>query len=516
VNAPTLHELLARNVAGRADHPALLAGNRVVPYRELGERAAWLAAWLDATGIGPGDRVAIQLPMGVEAVVALFAAARVGAVCVPTHNAFRPSQLRFVLRDLDAALLVTTSRRSRDLGADEPLPPILVVDDGPAAEGVHRWTQIGPGAPPPPPFVSPDELGAIFYTSGSTGMPKGVMHTNRSLEACATILSRTVANHADDRLLGLLPLSASYGLLQLVSAFEVGATYVLQASPFPSDVAETLAMHRVTGFGNTTHSWIDLVRFLVDRPVDLPELRYVTIAGASLPADVLDAFPRVLPHTEIWQCYGQTEGFRVSTVPPDQYEEKRGALGMPIEGVQAFVVDPERGVVAPGESGELLVRSALQTAGYWKNPEVTSAVLKPCPHLADVLGDEVVLHTGDIVRMDEDGCLWFVGRRDAMLKVAGFRASPDEIEDAITSSGLATYAVVFPVEDPSRGKVLHATVFPRSDEPVDEDGILRHCRSKLPAPLVPARLHVWPGEMPTIGPGKADRKRIVEETRARL
>jgi amino acid adenylation domain-containing protein len=504
----TVHDLLARNLEIRAEHPALVDGDDVIPYRDLADRVTRLASWLREAGVEPGDRVAILLHKCVEEIVAVFAAARAGAVFAPLHGAFKAPQIDLVLRDLDAAVLVTDARRAREiLGRETPPGPrhVVITDGSLEHPRVTPWeAAASPDAAPPAP-VRPDDLAAIFYTSGSTGPPKGVMHPHRVVTGSARMLAESVDNRPEDRLLGHLPLSASFGLVQVVTAFEVGATHVLSRRPFLGEILRALAEHRITGFGNITHAWTELVRHLVANPVDLPHLRYVTIAGSVLPPDVLEALPRVLPRTAIHQTYGLTEAYRVLALPPDLFPEKRGALGMPLPGVEVFVVDPDRGLVPPGEPGELIVRSPLATTGYWNAPEATDELLRPCPRLP---GDDRVLHTGDVVREDGDGCLWFVGRRDALFKVAGYRVSPEEIEQALTSSGLVEHAVAFGVEDERRGTVVHAAVFPGDGRSVDEDALLAHCRDALPAHLVPVRVHVWRGEMPTVGPGKPDRTRI--------
>jgi len=177
---------------------------------------------------------------------------------------------------------------------------------------------------------------------------------------------------------------------------------------------------------------------------------------------------------------------------------------------ESGVLTRDRGVRGAGEPGELLVRSEFMTAGRWNSPDATAEILKPCPHLASLIGAAKVLHTGDVVRRDEDGYLWFVGRKDAQFKVADYRVNPDEIEQALTSSGLVAHAVAFGARDAKRGTVVHAAIFARDDAPVDETAIRKHCRRVLPAHLVPVKLHVWKDEMPIVGPGKPDRARIIE------
>jgi len=514
---PALHGLLSGNLENRHGHAALVDGEDRLVYGELARRVEPLAAWMARIGVEPGDRVALQLQGGPEEVIAILAAARIGAVVAPVHAAFRTAQLDHVLRALHAALLVTDVRRARDLSA-AGLPPglrrVLVTDGQAVDEAATSWAEVGTATAPPPPRVAPDDPAAVFYTSGSTGMPKGVIHTHRGLRAAAAALSKAVGNRPDDRLLAQLPLSASYGLLQLLTAFEVGAALVLPRAPFVTEIVGALASRRVTGFANTTHSWIEVVRHLVENPVPLPDLRYVTIAGATLPDDVLEALPRVLPDVEIRQCYGLTEAFRVADVPPDRYQEKRGALGRPLPGIDAFVVDPDHGIRGVGEAGELLVRSEFMTAGYWNAPEETARILRPCPHLSESLGDVPVLHTGDVVRRDEDGFLWFVGRRDAQFKVADYRVNPDEIERAMTATGLVAHAVVYGVEDASRGRVVHATVIRPEGRSVDVEALRRECRRRLSAHQVPVAIQVWGGEVPTVGPGKLDRARIIEASRS--
>jgi acyl-CoA synthetase (AMP-forming)/AMP-acid ligase II len=218
--------------------------------------------------------------------------------------------------------------------------------------------------------------------------------------------------------------------------------------------------------------------------------------------------PEVLPGVSIYLMYGLTESFRSTYLPPDQFERKKGSMGYAIPEVRIFVVDPERGVCGPGETGELVHTGKLISRGYWRDPEATESRIRPCEHLRDVLGDEKVVFSGDLVRTDEDGCLWFEGRRDDMIKCSGYRLSPTEVEDVAYSSGMITAAVAFGVPDPLLGQRVHLAVEHEGAGAIDLDALLTFCRRGMPSYMVP-ELHAWPGRMPRTVSGKLDRKTVV-------
>jgi acyl-CoA synthetase (AMP-forming)/AMP-acid ligase II len=319
-------------------------------------------------------------------------------------------------------------------------------------------------------------------------------------------VARYTAQHSDDRLLSLLPFSFDYGLNQVLTAFLLGAAVVLLAVAMPSVIVRALRDEAITGFAAVPPVWTQVVRYLEHVPTPLPALRYVTNSGGALPQPVLDAMLEVFPGVRIHLMYGLTEAFRSTALDPRMYPSKKGSIGKAVPNVETFVVVKGRGLARPGEEGELVHRGSLVSRGYWGNPDATAEKIRCSSELADLIGDEKVVWSGDIIRVDEDGYYWFVGRSDLMIKSMGFRISPTEVEDVIHRSGLISQVIAFGVSDEIAGQVVEVCV--AHSEPVDVHELERYARSQLPHYMVPARIHVWPGEFPRTSSGKLDVNRV--------
>lgn len=511
VLAFTFHDLLVLNLAGRADHPMVIDRQRRATYAEIAHASATMAAVLADMGVRRGDRVVVHLHKSIEEIVAMFAVARVGATFVNISYQWTVEQLDYVLRDSGAVVLFTDARVAKALVA-RTLPPGLrrVIVNGAAPEDprMKGWSTLPESAPVPEPVGIDADLAAILYTSGSTGPPKGVMLTHLNLLQGARSVARYLANTSADRLLSLLPFSFDYGLSQLTTMCLVGGTVVLQPVMMAADVVKTLVDEQVTGLAAVPPAWIQVVRYLVERPASLPNLRYLTNSGGKIPDDILQQMTRVFPHSKIFLMYGLTEAFRSTYLPPELFETKRGSIGRAIPNVEVYLVDPAIGVCGPGQQGELVHRGSLISRGYWGKPEETAAKIRVCPELHDRIGDEPVVYSGDIVRMDDDGYLWFVGRNDTMIKSSGFRISPTEVEDVVFRSGLVAEVVAFGVPHELNGQAVEVAVTTKLGTSIDVEGLLTYCRRHMPTYMVPQRIHSWVGELPRSGSGKIDRPQI--------
>jgi len=512
--ANTAWELLSELPTQRLDEVAVIDGARRCTYRELARRAAGVSEWLQGRGIRRGDRVAVHLRKSVEEVVALFGIWHAGAIAVDVSGQWTLGQLDYVLRDCGVRALVTDAKRARELAKTE-LPPdvqaVLVAGDAPADDRMDTFADV-PSAPRAAATrVIDRDLAAIMYTSGSTGLPKGVMLSHQNLVLGARSVARYLAIGPEDRLLSLLPLCFDYGLNQLLTTCLVGATIVLQAVPMPSEIAKTIAAHEVTGFAAVPPTWVQLVRWLADTGTRLPSLRYVTNSGGKIPRPILEQMPEVLPGVDIVLMYGLTEAFRSTWLPPEKFAKKMGAMGQAIPNAEVWVVDPDLGVCGPGQQGELVHRGALVSLGYWGKPEATREKIRPCPQLAHLIGDEPVVWSGDIVEIDEDGDLWFVGRHDGMIKSSGFRLSPTEVEEIVHRSGIVGEVVAFGVDDDALGQAVHVSVTPlQSHGTVDIEALERYVRAQMPHYMVPRAIHER-AAMPRTASGKIDRPRVIAD-----
>ncbi len=532
----TVFDLVDQHRAAYADRAALILEDTQLNYAQLADRAERLAAWLWAQGLRPGDRVAIHLHSCFEQVIATLAAARIGAVFVNVFHLATVPQLLYILEDARAHTLITSQRRARQLAqAQTPIPGtlqrIVVLADQtnnqtilpPDLPNATDWPDLAadanplpPDALPPQTRANPDDTAALIYTSGSTGKPKGVMHSHRNIVRFALVVSGYLANHLDDRLLAVLPMSFGYGLSQYITMFCVGGAVVLQPVGAPAEIVQSLQRHNVTGLAAVAPVWIGILDYLREQPTPLPTLRYVTNAGGKLPPAAQDALPTALPGVDIYLMYGSTEAFRTTYLPADWYEQKKGSMGIPIPGVEVFVVDPDKGICGPGETGELIHRGALISQGYWQRDDQTADIFRPNEHLKHLIGDEPVLHTGDLVRVDEDGFYWFVSRRDSLIKSSGFRISPTEIEDVVSRSGLVLDVVAFGQPDDQRGQAVAIAVSPNPSQPVDEAALRANCRKNMPNYMVPTRIYTFADGLPRIPSGKLDRTAIVRDCAARV
>jgi acyl-CoA ligase (AMP-forming) (exosortase A-associated) len=503
----TLHELFAANLPERAEKVFLIDPAREATYAEVDARADAVAAHLAARGVRPGDRVLVQVRKGVAEVEALLGVTRAGAVLVDISTAWNAEQVRFVAEDCEAALLVVEPAMARTLIASHIDPArILPVDVGHGLEGLQTLVSLPDHRFEPLPRY-PDDLAAIVYTSGSTGKPKGVMLSHANVLQGARSVAEYLNLTAADRVLSVLPYSFDYGFNQLTTMMLVGGSVVHQPVPMASEIVRSLERHGVTGLAAVPPLWIQLVRLLAVTPTPLPALRYVTNSGGKIPRNILEMMPDILRNTQIFLMYGLTEAFRSTYLAPERFAAKMGSIGRAVPGAEVFVIRHGMGIAGPGEQGELVHRGPLVSQGYWNRPEATAEKIRPCPELFGLIGDEPVVYSGDIVRIDEDGDMWFVGRNDALIKTSGYRISPDEVEDLVHRSGLAADVVAFGVQDEMLGQAVQVAVTLLGG--ATREALLTHCRTVMPGYMVPQRIHVWPEDMPRTASGKLARPEVI-------
>ena len=349
------------------------------------------------------------------------------------------------------------------------------------------------------------DLAAILYTSGSTGKPKGVMLAHCQVMAGASIVSEYLQISESERILALLPFSFDAGLNQLMTAFQQGATLVLKSFVFAREVVQTLLSERITGLAGVPTLWSLLAQpssTLTKQP--LPHLRYITNTGGVMPQTVLAVLRGALPTTKVFLMYGLTEAFRSTYLPPDELDRRPTSIGKAIPNTEILVVDEHGQLCAPGEVGELVHRGPTVSLGYWGAPDLTARVLRPNPMRLTEVGDlERVCYSGDYVTMDAEGFLYFVGRRDTMIKTSGFRVSPTEVEEVLFQTGLVAGAAVIGVPDEILGQSIKAFVCGRDGDRVDLDRLREFCASKMPRHMVPRAIEVVE-ELPTTPSGKVD------------
>lgn len=507
-----VEQFLEHSAAIHPDKTALVCGSRRFSYRDLDQQSNRLARNLLAQGLERWDRVAVCLENSPETVISLFAILKAGGIFVLINPATKTEKLDFILDDCRATGLIALAGRWDPAALTGARPHLRWLwNAGPAAPGpwnpalrVVPLAEVLEGAaqsasPPPKRNIDVD-LAALIYTSGTTGRPKGVMVTHRNMVAAATSTIAYLENSAADVILNVLPLSFSYGLYQVLTAFQTGATVVLEKSfAYPHAVLQTMSRERVTGFPlvptiAATLLQLDLAAY------SFPALRYLTNAAAALPTDHIHRLRGAFPGAKFFSMYGQTECKRISYLPPEQLDIRPDSVGRGMPNEEVYLVDEQGRRLPWGSTGELVVRGSHVMAGYWERPEESASALRP-----GRWPGESVLYTGDLFRTDSEGYLYFVSRKDDIIKTRGEKVSPKEVEDVLHALSGVVEAAVTGVPDPLLGQAIHAFVRLRAHANLTETDILRHCAAHLENFMVPKRIS-FVEELPKTGTGKLSRR----------
>ncbi len=520
MNPIAVHDLLLQQAESRAATLALCGpGEERLDYGQLGARVRALAAGIKELGLVRGDRLAVWLPKSADAVIALFAVSAAGGAMVPINPALKSAQVAHILCDSGARMLVTQKARLHALRGElakiHDLRWILLVDgiDGvepvPGASLLSMAEAAGAGRPGAGlPSLTELDLAALLYTSGSTGKPKGVALSHRNLLAGAASVAAYLGIRPEDRLLAVLPLSFDYGLSQLTIAFHAGASAILLDYLLPRDLHKAITRHGATVLAGVPPLWHQLAA--QDWLPELGSLRILTNSGGRLPLPVIERLRAGLPAAELFLMYGLTEAFRSTFLPPAELDRRPDSIGKAIPNAEVMVLRPDGTPCAPHEPGELVHRGPTVALGYWNDAERTAERYRPIPGRDHGLPHpERAVWSGDRVRMDEEGFLYFIGRDDDMIKTSGYRVSPTEIEDVLYASGLVREAAAIGADDEILGQRILAVVVPEVGH-LDPDLLLRHCRVNLPVYMVPTSVEIV-STLPLTPNGKVDRRRLREQ-----
>jgi len=487
---------------GADGDPALVLRDVTFNHEELRVRIARLASWLADQLPGKGARVATWAAKGELTCLMPLAAARAGLVHVPINPLLKHAQVAHILADSGAQLLIGTKARLATLEQADCPPECTQIDEDTALENAGRHDG---GLPPS--AADPDDLAAILYTSGSTGRPKGVMLSHANLWLGAVSVADYLGMERDDVTLAVLPLSFDYGQNQLFSTWYAGGCVVPLDYLFPRDVAKACARHGVTTLAAVPPLWVQLSE--LDWSDDATKaMRRLTNSGGALTRDLVSGLRRIFPDARLFPMYGLTEAFRSTYLDPDLVDSHPTSMGKAIPFAEILVINDEGDVAAAGEEGELVHCGPLVAQGYWQDAERTAERFKPAP-LASAYGGTAVW-SGDRVRRDEDGLLYFVGRRDAMIKSSGNRISPQEVEEAALATGLVAEAVALGIADERLGQAVHLVV---REEPGASDAAMmlpKLLAKELPNFMQPQQIH-WREAMPLNPNGKIDRTALQRE-----
>lgn len=511
--ADLIHDFIFDSARRTPGAEALVYGAARLDYAALVAAVEGAAGAFIAAAVQPRERVAVFLEKRIENVAAMFGASLAGAVFVPVNPQLKAEQVAHILADCNVRVLLTSPERLAQLGeALVGCPDLRTVfvtgtNASHAMLDVRAWdtAQVAPEQAMLAARRAIDaDIAAILYTSGSTGKPKGVVLSHRNMVAGAQSVASYLHIVPQDRILSVLPLSFDYGLSQLTCAFLTGATAVLLNHLFAKDVLRAVVEEGITGLAAVPPLWFQLCA--LPWPQDCT-LRYLTNSGGAMPTTTVAALRAALPRAELFLMYGLTEAFRSTYLPPAELDRRPDSMGRAIPNAQVMVVRPDGTPCDPHEPGELVHRGALVSLGYWNDPVKTAERFKPAPGQDPALPlTEMAVWSGDTVRMDEEGYLYFIGRSDDMIKVSGYRVSPNEVEEAVYATGLVVETVAFGVPHPQLGQAIVLLALPKED--VGDKALLKECQRRLPAWMVPAHIAFVTEAFPRNPNGKIDRKTL--------
>jgi long-chain acyl-CoA synthetase len=502
----SVHEMLARSAKDRPDKEAIVFRGRRMSFAELEEASTKIAEFLRSRGFQKGMRVAIYSAKCTDEVVVIYAIAKAGGVLVHINPSFRDEKFHHVLKECGPVALFFHPSKSDAVeraGRAGILPKLLVCMEANPADiaplqatnvaailGEHRNST-------PLDFPTPcdNDQAAIIYTSGTTASAKGIVVTHRIFSEATLVSAEVLRNVPEDRLISLTPFSFDGALSQLFTAILVGGTLVLQDSLFAKDVVKTLIAERITGCHAVPSFWRMLLeRFPSFPDYEFPHLRYLSLIGEVFPEDELERLKRILKNTEFFMMYGTTEAFRSTCLSPADFARKRPSVGKPLPGVEIRIVDESGGGCAVGETGEIVHSGAFVSPGYWKrNAEATFR--------------EDGIHTGDLGWLDEEGYLYFAGRKDTMVKRYGYQVYPEEIETCLQKlDGVAMAAAVCARD--THSPWIHAFLVCNAGSNLTQEAVKRHCKLHLPHYMMPDEITFLPA-MPLTGTFKIDRAQLM-------
>lgn len=494
-----VHHLFFPSLEKNPHKTAVKDNTSSLTYEELSGRAGSLAVQLTEAGIRKGDRAVFYLDQNVDQAAAILGISSTGGVFIPISILLQPEQVAFIIKDSRSRFLITTRQKHNAIACyleDCSFLEHIIYIDTPMDPIPLKRTSL----------CIENDLAALLYTSGSTGFPKGVMISHKNLVAGCHIVSEYLDIRESDRLLGVLQVSFDYGLNQLITMLAKGGTYRFLRYKFPNDIVRALSEDEITGFAGIPPIWAFLVRSsLAD--TSLPHLRYITNSGGAVPLYLLDFLRNALPDTKIVLMYGLTEAFRSTYLPPSELDKRPNSMGKAIPDTDIYVVSEKGEFCTPDEVGELVHRGPTVSLGYWNRPEDTKLRFRPFVVDKETGTTEQVVFSGDLVRKDKEGYLYFVGRKDNMIKCYGVRVSPMEVEEVVYKSGMVKEAAAVGVPDTITGTGHHIKIYVVPDDIYkyrEEEftiSLRRYCNEHLPQYMVPRYVEIM-AELPKNSTGK--------------
>jgi long-chain acyl-CoA synthetase len=503
-----LPDLIAQSAERFPEKTALIFTDESISFRALHERSNQVAARLRKLGIGPGARVAVLHENALANVIFFWGILQSGAQVVDIPCLAGVGSIAGVLAEAKPAAIVISERQSQrfSIANVDCLPAIvltgLTLSTPVPGHDYHSLAEITrtETAEVAPQLVEEPDIALIVYTSGTTGRPKGVMLSHRNLLSNIVAVNSLMGLTSDDSMLVVVPLYFIHGRMQLLTHALIGGTMAFSAGfHFPQQVVDDLLRYRVTGFSGVPYHFAMLLQHTRLAETRLPHLRYAVVTGGALAPHSLRKLSEALPGVGIHIGYGQTETSpRIANLSSAEVLSKSGSCGLPIPGVVVQIVDENGSLIGPGALGEIVVSGPNVMCGYVSGDEVTSGKI-------DALGR---LHTGDLGRVDSDGYLYIVGRKSELIKSAGERVFPREIEIVLDAHPAIRESAVLGIPDDILGEKIVACVVPRPGIEVKTDELRTHCLKSLPLVRVPREVRVSLG-LPKTGSGKTNRSILV-------
>jgi acyl-CoA ligase (AMP-forming) (exosortase A-associated) len=502
----TINSFLKKSVSKWPNKVAVIKGEHKFSYADIDNLSGLLADSLAENGIKKDDRIGIYLPKSPEEVISIFGIVKAGGIFVILNPKLKKDQTLHIINDCQIKGIITNDISYNSMLKNELENTcirflLLFETAGYKSIKIKSRKSITSN-------LASRKIGCIIYTSGSTGRPKGVVITHKNLIDGADIINQYLHCKHSDKVLSLLPFSFDYGLNQLLTTFRNGATIVLQDYVFPQDVLKTIEKEKITALAGIPTIWINLLNFTRIQKYNLSSLRYITNSGGKIPVEYVKKMIKVFKGTKIYLMYGLTEAFRSTYLNPSLVSKKPSSIGKAIPRVKISVLNKEGKECKPGEEGELVHRGALVSLGYWGNKAATDERIKKLPEqLKDKKKNEYGVFSGDLVKRDKDGYLYFIGRKDELIKSSGYRISPTEIEEVLYKIPGLIEAVVFGKEDLKLGEKIVAVISFKIGSGIEREKIISFCSQHLPDYAVPHEI-IFLNDMPKTSSGKLDRSLI--------
>ena len=513
-----LQDSLQRTAQSAPGKTAIISGAERIGYGELWLRSVQMANALKSRGVTRGARVAIYLDNTWQCAVAVYGTVLADAAFVLINPQTKSDKLAYILKDSGARALIAepallhfvwpalaqleTAPHLLIAGSIPSIPSIPTLPANTAGESLQAaWASAGDAVPATSAIAL--DLASLIYTSGSTGEPKGVMHSHQSMRFALESLVEYLKMDSDDRIICMLPLAFDYGLYQLLMAVHIGATLVLERSfAYPAQIFKLMESEQITVFPGVPTVYALLLSADDKQALRFPAVRKVTNTAAALPASFNQRLQAIFPNADLYRMYGLTECKRVCYLDPALIDQKPESVGKAIPGTETLLLDDNGQPVASGQPGKLYVRGPHVMLGYWRQPQKTAQML----HLGPTPGERM-LCTQDYFTADEDGCLYFVGRSDNIIKSRGEKVSPVEIESVLYSLPGVRDAAVLGIPDPVLGQAILAIVSLNEGADLDVMKIRKLCAHQLENYMVPSHILLLP-ELPKSANGKIDHKAL--------